>query len=311
MGWWTTSWRGCRPGSECRGGVGGAGAADLALTPGSAFASRTCNMRRSVVVALPLFAALVLGAAGCRTSCDRVESELRAREQDVHTLKDEVGRLAGLNEALTRELAAHRGEPGPDGIIHKPSEPYPMRSLALGRGTGGRGDEACGGDDGLIVIVEPRDCDDHVIKAPGEMVVDVIETPREGPSRHLKRYAIPPDQLRCTWQSGLFSTGYRLSLGFDRWPTTDRLRVVAYFRMMNGRIFEAAKDVVIRLPPERMRRPLNSPPPAPTPPTPGPTPSTPPSPTPPGPTPAPELLPGPKEEPPPHAPPLPPPTPAP
>src|SRR5262249_36354210 len=179
-------------------------------------------------VALPLFAALALvGAAGCRSSCYRVESELRAREEDVRNLKDEVERLGGVNEALSRELAAHRAEPGPDGAIRKPSEPYPMRSLVIGRGTGGRPDEACGGDDGLIVIVEPRDCDDQAIKAPGQMVIDVIETPREGPSGLLKRYAISPDQLRCTWQNGLFSTGYRLSLAFDRLPITERLRVVA------------------------------------------------------------------------------------
>jgi hypothetical protein len=237
-------------------------------------------------VALPLFAALALGAAGCRSSCDRVESELRAREQDVRTLKDEVDRLGGINHALTHELAAIHGEPGPDGLIHRPSEPYPMRSLVLGRGTGGRSDEACGGDDGLIVVVEPRDCDDQAIKAPGQMVIDVIETPREGPSGLLKRYEISPEQLRQTWQSGLFSTGYRLSLGFERWPITDRLRVVAYFRMMNGRVFEAGKDVVIRLPQEKMRRPLN--PPSPTPPLPDPTPG-------PAPAPAPETLPAPKE----------------
>jgi hypothetical protein len=214
-------------------------------------------------VALPLFAALAVGAAGCRSSCARVESELRAREEDVRTLKEEVDRLGCTNEVLSRELSATRGEPGPDGIIHKPSEPYPVRCLALGRQTGGWNDEGCGGDSGLIVIVEPRDCDDQAIKAPGALVIDVIETPREGESRPLWRYEISPDELRHSWQSGLFSTGYRLTLGFKSWPTTDRLRVVAHFRMMNGRVFEAGKDVVVRLPPEAMRRPLNAAPTAP------------------------------------------------
>jgi hypothetical protein len=206
-------------------------------------------------VALPLFAALAVGSAGCRSDCRRIESELRAREEDVRTLKEEVDRIGSTNVALTHELAATRGDPGPDGLIHKPSEPYPMRSLVIGRQTGGRNDDAIGYDDGLIVIIEPHDCDDQVIKAPGELVIDVIETPREGESRPLWRYAITPDQLRCTWQSGLFSTGYRLSLPFKRWPTSERLRVVAHFRMMNGRVFEAGKDVVVRLAPANARRP--------------------------------------------------------
>ena len=33
-------------------------------------------------VALPLFTALAVGAVGCRSNCARVESELRAREDD-------------------------------------------------------------------------------------------------------------------------------------------------------------------------------------------------------------------------------------
>jgi hypothetical protein len=206
-------------------------------------------------VALPLFAALAVGSAGCRSDCRRIESELRAREEDVRTLKDEVDRLGSTNLALNHELAATRGDPGPDGLFHKPSEPYPVRSLVIGRQTGGRNDDCVGYDDGLIVIIEPRDCEDQAIKAPGELIVDVIETPREGESRPLWRYALTPDQLRCTWQSGLFSTGYRLSLPFKRWPTTERLRVVAHFRMMNGRVFEAGKDVTVRVAPANVRRP--------------------------------------------------------
>ena len=89
-----------------------------------------------------------------------------ARETDVRTLKDEVERLDFQNQNLTRELAARSGLPGPLGFVEPPSEPYPVRSLALGRQTGGRAADDCPGDDGLIVIVEPRDCDNQAIKAP-------------------------------------------------------------------------------------------------------------------------------------------------
>jgi hypothetical protein len=228
-------------------------------------------------VALPLFAALAAGAVGCR-SCDRVESELRAREEDVRTLKDEVGRLDAVNNILERELAAVRGEPGPDGIVHPPSEPYPVRSLVVGRQTGPS--EDCGG---LIVVVEPRDCDNQAIKAPGFLVVEVVERPEEGVARPLGRWEIPPDELRRTWQSGLFSAGYRLHLKYQVWPRSERLRVTARFRMINGRLFEADRDIVLRLPPEKRRR---------TPPLPEPREVHPPAPKAPS-EPAPELLPPP------------------
>lgn len=205
-------------------------------------------------VAFALFATLIVGASGCRsTRCDRVESELRAREEDVRTLKEDNQRLDCLTQTLTRELAAVRGEPGPNGIIEKPSEPYPVRSLVIGRLTSGRPSEECGGDDGLIVFVEPRDCDNQAIKAPGMLAIDLIEKPNEGIKRPIWRWVLTPDQLRCAWQNGLFTTGYRLSLPFKVWPTTNTLRVVARFKMINGRVFEADRDITIRLPPQHRR----------------------------------------------------------
>ena len=88
--------------------------------------------------------ALVALGSGCR-SCDPVESELRAREQDVRELREELERSQLYNQALQQELGAVRGEPcTPDG---KPVAAYPVRSVALGRQTGGRPSDHGPGDD--------------------------------------------------------------------------------------------------------------------------------------------------------------------
>src|SRR5262245_33037817 len=153
--------------------------------------------------ALGLGGALVLGAAGCRsTKSDVVESQLRARESDVRTLREELDRQEFLNQALSRELCAVRGQPGPAGVIERPSEPYPVRSIRLGRGTGGRPAE-CGGDDALQVQVEPIDCDSQVLKAPGCLYVEAIEVTKEGLKRTLSSWAVPAEELRRKFQSGL------------------------------------------------------------------------------------------------------------
>ena len=245
-------------------------------------------------VALCLLAILAVCATGCRNS-DKVESELRAREQDVSTLRDELDRLEGTNQLLHRELAAVHGLPGPTGVVEKPSEPYPVRALVVGRQTAGRYRETCGGDDGLIVILEPRDCDNQAIKAPGAVTVAAWELPDEGPKRLLAVWEVSPDELRRSWQNGLFTTGYRLVLGFRTWPSTEKLRVAARFRMINGRMFEGDRDITIRLPPANLRRtpPVPVPPPVPAPtPAPG---RTLPAPIPE--RPVPQVLPPPKVEP--------------
>jgi hypothetical protein len=209
--------------------------------------------------ALGLGAALVLGPAGCRsTKHDVVEAELRARECDVRTLRDELDRSEFLNHALSRELSALRGLPGPAGVIEKPSEPYPVRSIRLGRGTAGRPSD-CGGDDALQVQVEPIDCDNQVIKAPGSLYVEAIEVTKEGLKRPLSAWEVPPEELRRKYQSGLFNSGYMLTFPWKTPPTTEKLRVLARFRLVDGRIFEADKDISVRLLPEQRRPVLPAP----------------------------------------------------
>jgi hypothetical protein len=209
-------------------------------------------MRWPVAMAMGL--ALTGGLGGCRnTSCDKVEQELRAREEDVRTLKGDLDRAEFYNQALSRELAAVRGEPGPTGHVEKPSEPYPVRSLRLGRGTAGRPAD-CGGDDALQVQVEPVDCEGQTIKAPGTLFVEATEVTKEGLKRPLSSWLVPREELRGKWQSGLFNTGYMLTLPWKTGPSTEKLRVLARLTLIDGRVFEADRDITVRVLPENVRR---------------------------------------------------------
>jgi hypothetical protein len=218
-------------------------------------------MRRAVAWSVGV--ALVAGASGCRSNnCALVESELRARESDVRELREELDRSAFHNQLLQRELSALKGEPGPDGHVHPPGDVYPVRSLTLGRQTGGRAAD-CGGDDALVVVVEPRDPDGQPIKVPGALRVLVQEVSAEGLKKPLSTWEVPPPELRKSWRNGLFNTGYVLTLPWKVWPSTDKLRVTAQLRLADGRLFEADKDVTVRLPPARPAAPPTPPPAAP------------------------------------------------
>ncbi|MGL6094951.1 MAG: hypothetical protein ACRC7O_03990, partial [Fimbriiglobus sp.] len=48
------------------------------------------------------------------------------------------------------------------------------------------------------------------------------------------------------WKSGLLSTGYMVPLQWDRPPTTARVRLTVRFTTLDGRDFEADKDVTVR-----------------------------------------------------------------
>jgi hypothetical protein len=248
-------------------------------------------------VALSLGVALLGGAAGCRSNCDRVESELRARESDVRELREELERADAYNQLMQRELHALRGEPGPDGHVERPVEAYPVRALVLGRQTGGRPSDAGAGDDALQVMVEPRDPEGQAIKAPGALRVEAQEVTAEGLKRPLSAWEVPPEQLRRSWQTGLFTNGYLVTLPWKVWPSTEKLRVIARLKLNDGRVFEADKDVSVRVAPAHLRRTPAAPPvlPAPKPVGP-PAPLPPPLPTAPPPTPVPIPVPTPADK---------------
>src|SRR4051812_14839138 len=178
-------------------------------------------MRQGSAIVLGLV--LALSSAGCR-SCALVESQLAARESDVRVLKEELARSAFLADALSKELSALRGVPGPDGILRPPTEPYPVRSLRLGSLTSARPSDVLPGDDALQVQIEPLDTEKQAIKAPGSARIVALEVTEGGNKRILSMWDVPPEELRNSWQTGLFNTGYVLTFKFKELPTEARLR---------------------------------------------------------------------------------------
>jgi hypothetical protein len=195
------------------------------------------------------FAVLLLGLAlaGCH-NCDLVEAELRTRENELHEARAEVERLDALNKALLQELGAVRhgaGKLTPE----LATQTYTVRCITLGRGTGGVDDDKMPGDEALRVVLEPRDVDGHSIKAPGSAHVEVLQVTPEGLKTPLSFWDLSPNELRCRWQTGLFCSGYVLVLPWKIWPLMPCLRVVARFKLPDGRLFEADRDITVRLPP--------------------------------------------------------------
>jgi hypothetical protein len=192
-------------------------------------------------------------AAGCH-NCDLVEAELRTRENELHEARAEVDRLEALNQALLHEMGDMR-QAGCKLPPELAGQTYTIRQVCLGPATGGYDDDKCPGDEALRVVLEPRDVDGHTVKAPGSVHLDVMEISSEGLKTPLSSWDLGELELRRTWRCSLFCTGYVVILPWKTWPTSERLRVVAQFRLADGRLFETDRDVAIRLPPPGFPRP--------------------------------------------------------
>jgi hypothetical protein len=187
-------------------------------------------------------------AAGCRNN-DLVEAELRSRDTDVRDLRADLARAEGMNEALMRELSAVRQGTSSKITPELASQTYTLKKIVLGRGTGGLDVDGLPGDEALQLILQPQDVDDHTIKAPGSLHVEAAEISAEGLKTFFSAWDVTPEQLRRTWHSGLLSTGYVITLPWKNWPSSEKLRITARFTLLDGRVFEADKDITIHLGP--------------------------------------------------------------
>jgi hypothetical protein len=84
------------------------------------------------------------------------------------------------------------------------------------------------------------------VKVPARAVVSVFEVQANGLKNPIGNWDVPPEKLRPTWRSGLFGSGYYVTLPWQQYPTTDRVRVVARLTTLDGRAFEADRDVSVR-----------------------------------------------------------------
>lgn len=192
---------------------------------------------------------------GCRGNCDLVEADLRAKEALLDQLRGELNQRNCNIQALEMEIARLQAQQcARVGSLPTPPPGMIIKQVKLGRLTGGFDDDPlqCG-DEGLQVLLEPRDCDDQSVKAPGSLRLEVYEITQQGLKVPLSSWDFPPAELRRTWDTPVFGgPAYRITVPWKSWPATEKLRVVARFTTLDGQQFEADKDVSIRLAPERL-----------------------------------------------------------
>ncbi len=216
-------------------------------TCGSQSANRGWRARLRFAANLSI---LVCSASGCKSLVgkqvkpDLLEAELRTRERELLEARAELQQLRLLTDVYQRQGPGY-GQPycPPGGVPHLAgSSPFTIRDFQLGNGTGGRDDDGLPGDEGLQVVMVPKDEDGTAVKVPGRATVTAFEITKEGLKTPIGKWEVTGDQLKKTWKSGLLGGGYTVPLQWDRAPTTTRIRVVVRFTLTDGREYEADRD---------------------------------------------------------------------
>jgi hypothetical protein len=205
----------------------------------------------SFLAFLALAAPLAVGC-GNSTRQELLENELRARDFQLRELVGELGKAELRDDALRHEVDILRrgGNVPPEATAM-----FGLRRIVLGRGTGGVDNDGLPGDEALAIYIEPRDTDDHVIKVPGSRcLVTVLEINHQGLKCPLSSWELDAEQLRQCYRESLLSTGYYLRLPWRVFPHTENLRVIVRLLLPDERVYEADKDIKVRLVPGKSVR---------------------------------------------------------
>lgn len=181
---------------------------------------------------------------GCKSNnrYDLLEAELRTRQRELADTRAQLDQARNLLRAY--ETAQQRGAPAPagGGVF------LPVKEIAIARGTGGVDEDGHPGDEGLLVVISPKDEDGSAVKVPARALVAAWEITPAGLKNPIGSWNVPADKLRATWKSGLISTGYFVPLPWQTPPSTDRLRIAVRLVTTDGRAYEADRDVNVRPP---------------------------------------------------------------
>lgn len=204
-------------------------------------------MRGSVVhVSLVV---LAFAGAGCKT-CDLVEAELRAQTAKLDEAETQVLLKDAEIETLRATVNSMRGELKERGSTAPPETIYRsigLSRVSVGQMTGGRDFDRDGKDDALQVVIVPHDYDNDVFKCPGTAAIDVFEEGASGVKRNIGHWDIDQPQLKSGWRSTVLGQGYQVVLPWQTMPDRPKLRVVVHFQTLDGREFQAERDLTVSL----------------------------------------------------------------
>jgi hypothetical protein len=115
--------------------------------------------------------------------------------------------------------------------------------------TGGIGDSPSG-DQGLLVVVEPRDQAGNIVLAAGQTSVALIDPALAGEQARLARWDFSAAETERAMHAGSES-GIHLRLPWRSAPSHDRLKVFVRYTTRDGRKLQAEQTIAVALGAER------------------------------------------------------------
>jgi hypothetical protein len=207
-------------------------------------ADRVTRLRARCCLLAFLSAGLCVFAPACKPNkrYDLIEAELRTRERELADTRAQLEQAKNLNRAYVQQA-----QPPATPVSATAPAYIPVKELALARGTGGVDEDGITGDEGLMVVVAPKDEDGTAVKVPARVDIAAWEITPAGLKNPIGVWSLPPEKVRPSWRSGFISAGYFVAVPWQTYPSQDRVRIAVRLTTLDGRAFEADKDITVKI----------------------------------------------------------------
>jgi hypothetical protein len=197
-----------------------------------------------MLAAMLLIAALA--ACGCannelmdlRRKASRLESTIAEKDKQLENQKDAI-------DELHKQLAVARGISGEDVKLLFYPEKIEIESLS-----GGFDNDGKPGDDGVAVYLRPIDRKGDVIKACGDVKIELYDL-AEPPGQFIGEYVVPAAQLIDLWYGKLLTNHYTIKCPWPSGPPKhEEITIkVAFVDLLAKRVVTNQATCKVKLPP--------------------------------------------------------------
>lgn len=203
----------------------------------------------------PMVAMLSLLAAWCGGCQETIPKDKfdKLNQQWVDTLRENRD-LARRNEQMEEAIGRQNDQIAQlQNLGDKRLEKlYYVTGLEMGRRSGGIDTDGKTGDDAVIVYLQPVDQYGHVIKAAGEVTLQLFDLANTPAENLIGEFRWSLDELGSTWAGGfLGNSQFSLPCPWppNRPPAHEQVTIRATFTdYLTGKAFTAQKAVTVRLP---------------------------------------------------------------
>lgn len=197
---------------------------------------------------LPALFALV-GCDGQTTSerFRQLDRQVQDLTDQVKELQDELAAKKAVVEAQEKQIATLRriGDKRLELLFH-------VTAVKIERLSGGDDYDGKPGHDGVTVYLQPVDQDGHVIKAAGDIRVQLLDLANPDGKHLIGEYRLGVENARQAWHGKFMTNHYTLKCPWPKQtgpPAHNEITVrVEFTDYLTGRVFRDQKVVEVTLP---------------------------------------------------------------